>query len=245
MAQFALDNLQSRAAHLSWTAYRARRFGVPDEVAIQEQCSQLLNDFTTWRAQKLMVEEEALEELVELYLPSEWVGKFVGHPPMIIRNRFYMHLLNEFRAAALFITFVSFPVIATPSPYDDVRRRQAIDLCRSIAATGISRFTVPTLRVLQLAGLVFYDPIEYPEECAWIESHLQQVEDRGLSAAARVKGMLHVVWHSTFPWTYQDTERLMQNEDDLDQWDREEEVYEKGGSPRGLSLKSPDIYEEI
>jgi hypothetical protein len=145
----------------------------------------------------------------------------------------------------LFITFVSFLVIATPSPYDDVRRQQAIDLCRSIAATGISRFTVLILRVLQLAGLVFYDPIEYPEECAWIESRLQQVEDRGILAASRVKEMLLVVWHSAFPWTYQDTERLLQNEDDLDQLDREAEVYEKDASPGGLSLKSPDIYEEI
>jgi len=245
MAQFALDNLQSRAAHLSWTAYQARRFGVPDEIAIQEQCSQLLNDFTVWRAQKVMVEEDALEELVELYRPSESVGTFVGHPPMNTRNRFYTNLLNEFRASVLFITFIAFPVIATPSPYDDVRRRQAIDLCRSIAATGISLFPMPIVRILQLAGLVFHDPIEYPEECTWIESQLQQVADRGILAASRVKEMLLVVWNSTFPWTYEDTERLMQNEDDLDELDREAEVYEEDASPAGSSLKSPEIYEDI
>jgi hypothetical protein len=92
---------------------------------------------------------------------------------------------------------------------------------------------------------VFHDPIEYPEECTWIESQLQQVADRGILAASRVKEMLLVVWNSTFPWTYEDTERLMQNEDDLDELDREAEVYEEDASPAGSSLKSPEIYEDI
>ena len=245
MAQFALDNLQSRAAHLSWTAYQARRFGGSDENAILEQCAQLLNDFTVWRARKVMVEEEALEELVERLRPSKSTGTFVGHPPMNTRNRFYANLWNEFRASVLFITFIASPVIANPSPYDDVRRRQAIDLCRSIAATGISLFPMPIVRTLQLAGLVFYDPVENPEECMWIEDQLQQVADRGILAASRVKEMLLVVWNSTFLWTYDDTERLMQNEDDLDQLDQEAEVYEEDASPGGSSLKSTEVYDDI
>ena len=69
--------------------------------------------------------------------------------------------------------------------------------------------------------------------------------DRGILAASRVKEMLLVVWNSTFPWTYEDTERLMQNEDDLDELDREAEVYEEDASPAGSSLKSPEIYEDI
>lgn len=246
MAQFALDNLQSRAAHLSWTAYYARRFGVPDEAAIQEQCTQLLTDFTTWRARKVMVEEGTLEELVESYRPSESVRTFLHYPPLITRNRFYTNLLNEFRSSVLFITFIASPVIAAPSLYDDVRRRQAVDLCRSIAAMGVSLFPMPIVRILQLAGLVFYDPVEYPEECVWIEQQLQLVADRGVQAASRVKEMLLVVWNSTFPWTYDDTERLMQNEDDLEQLDKEAEVYEdEDASPGGSLQRSTERCQEV
>ena len=249
MVQFALDNLQSRAAHLSWTTYRDRRFGVPDESAIQDECTRLLDDFTTWRSRKVMVEEDALEQLVELYRdgPSSEssVGTFLHHPPMHIRNRFYTNLLNEFRASVLFITFIASPMITLSSVYDEVRKRQAIDLCRCIAATGVTLYPMPMVRNLQLAGLVFYDPVEYPEECTWIEWQLQMVADRGVQAASRVKEMLLVVWNSMYPWTYEDTERLMQNEDDLEQLDREAEVYEEESSPGGSSQRSTERYEEI
>ena len=245
MAQFALDNLQSKAAHLSWTTYHARRFGLPDESVIQEECTALLNEFTTWRARKVIVEEDALEELVELYRPSESMGTFVNYPPMSTRNRFYTNLLNEFRSSVLFITFIASPVIGAPSLYDDIRRHQAIDLCRSIAATGVSLYPMPMVRILQLAGLVFYDPIEFAEECTWIQNYLQKVADRGVQAATRVREMLLVVWNSTYVWTYEDTERLMQNEDDLEQLDREAEVYEEDTSPGVSSQKSRERCEEI
>ena len=73
------------------------------------------------------------------------------------------------------------------------------------------------VRILQLVGLVFADPVKFPEECAWIERQLDRVSNRGVPAASRVKEMLRIVWGSTYPWTYEDTERVMRNEDVLEQ----------------------------
>jgi hypothetical protein len=225
LAQFALDNLQSRAAHLSWSAYQSRHKGYPTESQIQESATALLNDFVDWRSRKLFQEEDAVEELVGTYRPGGF-ETFLNHPPMTYRNRFYANLLNEFRCAVLFVTFIVSPVIGQHSPYDAGRKTHAIDSCRSMSATGVSKFPLQMVRILQLAGLVFADLTKYPEECAWIERQLDKVSGRGVQAASKVKEMLNVVWHSTYPWTYEDTERVMQNADELEQLELEE-VYDE------------------
>jgi len=73
------------------------------------------------------------------------------------------------------------------------------------------------VRILHLVGLVFSDPIKFPHECAWIERQLDRVSNSDVQAACRVKEMLHIVWRCTYPWTYEETERVMQNADDLEQ----------------------------
>lgn len=225
LAQFALDNLQSRAAHLSWSAYQSRHTGYPTEYQVQDDCTSLLNDFVNWRSQKLFQEEDIIEESTTTRRPGG-VETFLNYPPMIYRNRFYANLINEYRCAVLFVTFIASPMIGEPCPYDAVRKIHAIDSCRSMSATGVSKYPLPMVRILQLAGLVFADLAMYSEECAWIERQLDKVSGRGIQGASKVKEMLNVVWHSTYPWTYEETESLMQNADELEQFQLEE-VYEE------------------
>jgi hypothetical protein len=222
IAQFALDNLQSRAAHLSWDAYESRRSGNPAEIEIQTQVMTLLNDFSTWRGRKLFLEEDELEKLVETYRPSLNLETFLDYPSMSIRNAFYANLLNEYRCAVLFITFIAYPLIGQISPFETLRQFHAIDCCRSIGATGINKFPVPMVRILQLAGLVFADKARFQDECDWIETKLDEIAERGMQAAKRVKEMLGIVWNSAYPWTYEETERVMQSPGDLEQLDLEE-----------------------
>jgi Fungal specific transcription factor domain len=225
LAIFALDNLQSRAAHLSWTAYSLRREGNTSEETIHIACANLLNEFTKWRSQKLFMDEDSLEDFTNLYTGINDVGRFLDHPPMLYRNKFYANLLNEFRCAVVFVTFVASPVIGADTPFEEIRRINAIDACRSIAATGVSKFPIPMLRILQLVGLVFANPIVYPQECAWVVEWLEKVYNRGVMGAKRVKEMLQTVWNSTQPWTYEETERVLQSPEDLEQLDEEEGTY--------------------
>jgi hypothetical protein len=226
MATFALDNLQSRAAHLSWEVYQSRRTGNSSEQQIQSSVTALLNDFATWRQRKVLLDEDTSEEFLERHSSSSPVETFLDHPPMSCRNAFYASLLNEYRCAIMFITYIASPQIGQTSPYDTVRRMHAIDSCRCMSATGVTNFPMPMIRILQLAGLVFADPREFPEECAWIERQLDRVSERGVQAAGKVKEMLGIVWNSTASWTYEETERIMQNEDDLEQLEMEE-VYDE------------------
>ena len=224
LAQFALDNLQSRAAHLSWLAYQSRRIGIPTEDEIQIQCTKLLDDFSTWRRRKIFLEQDALDEINEQYCPSTTNSEqFLNYPPMKCPNSFYANLLNEYRCAVMFVTFIASPRIGQSYPFDTVRKIHAVDSCRSISATGVGTFPVSVIRILQLVGLVFSDPIKFPDECAWIEQQLDRVSNRGVQAATRVNEMLQIVWGSTYPWTYVETEQVMQNADDLEQLTLEEE----------------------
>jgi hypothetical protein len=222
LAQFALDNLQCRAAHLSWQASQWRKMGSQREKDIQLLCTTLIQDFTLWRGRTVFMEEDAKIEVQELLaLPLDETGdegsRFLGFPRMNCENSFYASLLNEYRCAVLFITFIAYPVIGQVSPFDEIRRFHAIDWCRSIGSMGEMAFPVPLVRILQLAGLVFAKFVEYPDECSWIEAQLDRVSQRGVMGGNKVKEMLQVVWKSTYSWTYEDTERVMQNEDDLQQ----------------------------
>ena len=217
LAQFALDDLQSRAVHLSWSAYQSRRTGTPTEYGIQEQCANLLDDFSTWRKRKIFLEQDALDEAIKNDFQSTSTERFLNYPPMNYRNLFYTNLLNEYRCAAMFVTFIGSPLIGQPSPFDAVRIFHAIDSCRVISATGVHKFPIPIVRTLQMVGLVFADPVKFPEECAWIERQLDGVSNRGVEPATRVKEMLKIVWGSPYPWLFEETERVMQNGDDLEQ----------------------------
>ena len=216
MAQFSLDNLQSRAAHLSWSAYESRRKGTANENTIQTECTNLLADFSVWRRRRVFLEEDSLEELLQQHRPSAPVQTFLHHPPLPMKNTFYANLLNEYRIAVMFVTFIASPQVGGHSLLDAVRKSHAVDCCRSMAATGVSKFPVSMVRILQLAGLVFADPTESPAECAWILEQLDKLIARGVLGALRVKEMLGVVWKSPGIWTFAETERIMQNADDLE-----------------------------
>jgi hypothetical protein len=146
----------------------------------------------------------------------------LDHPPLVETNPFYAYLLNEYCCAVLFVTFIASPFIGQASPYDDLRKIHAIDSCRSLSAMGEDSFPVPLVRILQLAGLVFANSMEYPEECAWIVGQLDNVSERGVIGAMKVKEMSKVVWESRQPWTYEATERLMQNADVVERFELEE-----------------------
>lgn len=236
LGQFALDNLQSKAAHLSWQASQLRRGHncqeeelIEREEMIQRACSALIDELTTWRGRKVFLEEDARLEMRKLLSTDGQLdeeGTFLGYPRMNCGNAFYESLLNEYRSAVLFVTFIAAPLINHSSPYTPLRFLHAIECCRSIAATGQTSFPVPMVRILQLAGLVFSHPDEFSRERSWIEEQLDKVSERGVVGANKVKEMLQAVWRSEFEWSYGDTERWMKSEDDLEQLELEEEVYD-------------------
>jgi hypothetical protein len=188
-------------------------------VEIHEECMTLLHDFSMWRTRRVCLDEDFKETRVII---ADEEKMFLGHPPLVEANPFYAYLLNEYRCAVLFVTFIASPFIGRASPYDDLRKIHAIDSCRSLSAMGEDSFPVPLVRILQLPGLVFANSMEYPEECAWIVGQLDRVSERGVIGAMKVKEMLKVVWGSGQSWTYEATERLMQNADVVERFELEE-----------------------
>lgn len=238
LGQFALDNLQSKAAHLSWQASQLRKGNtrceeelVQREEVIQRACAALIDELTTWRGRRIFLEEDArldMEELLSTNCEQQMGGeRFLEYPRMNCGNAFYESLLNEYRSAVLFVTFIAYPFLRHPNQYTQLRLLHAVDICRSIAASGQTSFPVPMVRILQLAGLVFANRSQFERACDWIEEQLGLVAERGVVGANKVKEMLRLVWRSgrEFEWTYEDTERWMQSEDDLEQLEVEE-VYD-------------------
>jgi hypothetical protein len=217
LAQFALDNLQSRAAHLSWDASQIRKDQGSEE-QIFNACAALLDDFTEWRRRELFLEEDEKDSLQRFLHPELLANPayaFLNYQPLINRNQFYACLLNEFRSALLFVTFIACPIIGKQCKYDGLRMTHAIDSCRSVGALGEISLPVPLVRILQLAGLVFARRERYPKECAWIENQLDILSQRSVIGADKVKEMLQVVWKNNRTWRYEETERMIQNEEDL------------------------------
>ena len=226
LAQFALDNLQSRAAHLAWDASQMRKVG-GSEQKIDLACKALLDDFTKWRLREIFLLEDQKDSLQRFWHPELLIDpqkSFLGHQPLITGNAFYACMLNEYRSAVLFVTFIASPVIGAPSAYDGIRMSHAIDACRCVGAMGETSLPVPLVRILQLAGLVFATRERYPAECAWIEGQLDILKDRGVVGADKVKEMLQVVWKNERTWRYDETERMIQNEEDLAAIGAEESV---------------------
>jgi hypothetical protein len=188
------------------------------ELEIQASCMNLLSDLSKWRTLKVLTDEDVKEDLLKLSLPAERlkVPTFLDHPPAFLSNGFYGNLLNEYRAAVIFVTFIHSPLVGAPSSFDDLRYSYAVDCCRSISATGVTVYPVPMVRILQLSGLAFAIPGHYARERAWVHEMLDKLTARGVIGGNKVKEMLEMVWASANFWRYEDIARYMQTADALE-----------------------------
>ena len=170
VAQFALDDLLTRAIAINRRAIQLRESGGPDqdlaETAIRRETAKLLEEHNAWNnrgcvkaAKRKQEAEQQMMELNDEVIQAEQ-DRFLHYPPLKFSDKLYGAILVQYYWVQIYITFITYP---HPGPYPYDRFEAAIDVCRTYANVGWSH-TCGTCRVvigLYLTGLTLGEPM-YP-----------------------------------------------------------------------------------
>jgi Fungal specific transcription factor domain len=184
LAEFALNDILHRAAHLSYQATEMRKaptYTTLDELIIAHGADELTSDLGNWRTRRIVQNAELTEQIAFHKLTPEQQSmddvpyQFLHYRPLHIENPFYALLLNQYRAAQLYISLIIHPEQG-PQPPD--RFECAVDICRTHAAlTSLpQKDTIMTTEIwaLYLSGFAFGR--SYPMECGWIKEQLAEID---------------------------------------------------------------------
>jgi Fungal specific transcription factor domain len=184
IAEFALNDILHRAAHLSYQATEMRKaptYTTLDELIIAHGSEELTSDLGIWRTRRIIQNAELTEQIAFQKLTPEQKAmddvpnRFLHYRPLHIENSFYALLLNQYRSAQLYISLIIHPEQG-PKPPD--RFECAVDICRTHAAlTSLPQkdTTMATeIWALYLAGFGFGR--SYPMECGWIKEQLADID---------------------------------------------------------------------
>jgi len=184
LAEFALNDILHRAAHLSYQATEMRKaptYTTLDELIIAHGAEELTSDLGTWRTRRIIQNAELTEQIAFHKLTPEQQSmddvttRFLHYRPLHIENSFYALLLNQYRSAQLYISLIIHPEQG-PQPPD--RFECAVDICRTHAAlTALpQKDTIMTTEIwaLYLSGFGFGR--SYPMECGWIKDQLAEID---------------------------------------------------------------------
>lgn len=184
LAEFALNDILHRAAHLSYQATEMRKaptYTTLDELIIAHGADELTSDLTNWRIRRIIQNAELTEKIAFQKLTPEQQSmddvshRFLHYRPLHIENPFYALLLNQYRAAQLYISLIIHPEQG-PQPPD--RFECGVDICRTHAAVTAlpKKDTIMTTEIwaLYLSGFAFGR--SYPMECGWIKDQLAEID---------------------------------------------------------------------
>ena len=171
LAQFALDDLLTRAIAINKRAIQIRSSSGRDEEltesAIRRETSKLLEEHQAWNdrpcvkaaSDQTKAEQRMVETNEELWADSD-TERFLHYPPLRISNKFYGVIQVQYYWVLIYITFITHP---KPGPYPYERFQAAIDICRTYASVGWSHIYGVCRIILgfYMTGLTLGEPM-YP-----------------------------------------------------------------------------------
>jgi hypothetical protein len=183
-AEFGLNDILHRAAHLSYQATEMRKaptYTTLDELIIAHGADELTSDLGNWRIHRIVQNAELTEQIAfhkmtpEQQAMDDVPTRFLHYRPLHIENPFYGRLLNQYRSAQLYISLIIHPEQG-PQPPD--RFECAVDICRTHAALASMPQADTTMTTeiwaLYLSGFAFGR--SYPMECGWIKERLAEID---------------------------------------------------------------------
>jgi hypothetical protein len=183
-AEFGLNDILHRAAHLSYQATEMRKaptYTTLDELIIAHGADELTSDLGHWRTHRIVQNAELTEQIAFHKLTPEQQSmenisvRFLHYRPLHIENGNYGRLLNQYRSAQLYISLIIHPEQG-PQPPD--RFECAVDICRTHAALASLKQADTTMTTeiwaLYLSGFAFGR--SYPMECGWIKEQLAEID---------------------------------------------------------------------
>jgi hypothetical protein len=144
LAAFALDNLFHRGKHWERDGAIIRASAEyrndPHTRDIYEQLAQhraalLRQEHADWAAQPAVALAMKLEAVAQIgQLPAN-VPTFLDYPPVVIHDRWFNLLLNNWRALSIFVSFVD--SATTAKSHRETNIQHSIEICRTHAALAI------------------------------------------------------------------------------------------------------------
>ena len=184
IAEFSLNDILHRAAHLSFQATEMRKastYTTLDELIVAHGTEELTSDLVDWRTKPIIVNADLAEHIAfhkltpEQQTMDDTPSRFLHYRPLHIENPFYALLINQYRAAQLYVSLIIHPEQG-PQPPD--RFECAVDICRTHAALAsfAPKDTIMTTEIwaLYLSGFAFGR--SYPMECGWIKEQLAEID---------------------------------------------------------------------
>ena len=182
LASFALDNLMHRAAHLAMEVFELRKQAAPGQdysSQIQEWIQPLLEEHSRWLLQPIVQEAEMKEQqvnAVKLEDGFQLSPAFLNYQPLRIHNKFYVNMMNSWRAVYIFIDLIAHPDIGPLDGVHSKRFKFAVEICRAHAALGMDD-TFPLGKVVSVffAGVAFGGIRLNPDHVRWLDDTMMIV----------------------------------------------------------------------
>jgi Fungal specific transcription factor domain len=222
VAAFALDNLYLRASHYRRNFEQGRRSqeyqtdpkirATWDQTHIQH-FKVVMREHASWLELPACTLGLRLELVAQQNQIACDATGFLDYPPVVINDRKFVILLNEWRSMYLYITIACMP--------DELRRHSltslshAIEICRVHAALNLTRLSPEwsaEIFVLISASNGFGGCRKYQREMDWLAQQFMAIKKMRVPLLTRFQGFLDHA--ATFPWIGSQWE-----EHDLDWWD--------------------------
>jgi Fungal specific transcription factor domain len=138
---FTLRGLLHRAIHIAGTARKIREspdYCVQQEFQIQSLCIELEKDLDAWLSRPL-VQQVSFEEQQQPRASGSSAKSFLHYAPLEIHNSAFHNLMNDYRTARLYNSFVANPEIG-PGLFRSERVKYAVEMCRTMVAARIGHY---------------------------------------------------------------------------------------------------------
>jgi hypothetical protein len=188
IASFALDNFYQRAVRWAREAgemvYSAEYLTNPEirtahEALTKLRLATLRQEHADWLQQPACISAMQLEQLAQQgEIPSN-IATFLDYPPVIIYDRKFNLLLNEWRAQYLFVqTFIAMPL--SQRKHTRTELSHAIEVCRTHAALSLephSKEFASEFFAMLTAGHSFVGGAQFQREFRWVYDRISEINE--------------------------------------------------------------------
>ena len=181
IAAFALDNFYHRACHYLKPFAHLRNatnflYDPETDRIVGERLSELRKEHADWLRQPAVAMAMQIELLAQQGEFPDNPPRFLEYPPLIVHDRKFVLLLNEWRAVYCFITCIGVPL--SWRRHTRTLLKVAIDICRTHATVTLSpasREFAPAFFSMMCAGYAFCGGVRFRREFQWVRQRIERI----------------------------------------------------------------------
>jgi len=181
IAAFALDNIYQRACHYlkPFTHLRNTMHHDPEiDRIVGERLRELRKEHAAWIREPAVALAQQIELLAQQGEFPDNVPRFLDYPPVVIHDRKFIFLLQEWRSIYCFINCIGVPLSWRRHTRSLINL--SIDTCRThttLAATvpPESRQFAPVFFAMLSAGFAFCGGARFRREFEWVRQRLDRI----------------------------------------------------------------------